>query len=188
MKTMLMVKPGIPEIRSSGFWIQHKKNWVKSQMNKAFLHYFLFSQIFVIFVYFFFQILVLLLFVNHQIWQKMKKKSCWTGLLTHFIYGSSGYLEPGFFKVLNPPLENIPLIIFLEKRTEFQLLLQTTSQKNWPICSLFVVSCRNTKKVKTNWVGNCDTNLPLDTTMILPYIRWTYNSQKTFLLKNGCWW
>ena len=182
MKTMLMVKPGIPEIRSSGFWIQHKKKLgKKSDEQGFFLHYFLFSQIFVIFVYFFFQILVLLHFVNHQIWQKMKKKS-------HFIYGSSGYLEPGFFKVPNPPLENIPLIIFLEKRTEFQLLLQTTSQKNWPICSLFVVSCRNTKKVKTNWVGNCDTNLPLDTTMILPCIRWTYNSQKTFLLKNGCWW
>ena len=118
-------------------------------MNKAFLHYFLFSQIFVIFVYFF-KILVLLLFYISSNLTKNEEKVLLNWPLTHFIYGSSGYLEPGFFKVPNLPLENKPLIIFLEKRTEFQLLLQTTSQKNWPICSLFVVSCRNTKKVKTN--------------------------------------
>ena len=67
MKKMLMVKPGIPESDLQVFGSSTKNNWVKSQMNKAFLHYFLFSQIFVIFVYFFFQILVLLHFVNHQI-------------------------------------------------------------------------------------------------------------------------
>ena len=116
-------------------------------MNKAFLHYFLFSQIFVIFVYFFSNFSFAALCKSTNL---TKNEVLLNWPLTHFIYSSSGYLEPGFFKVPNLPLENKPLIIFLEKRTEFQLLLQTTSQKNWPICSLFVVSCRNTKKVKTN--------------------------------------
>ena len=77
MKKMLMVKPGIPESDLQVFGSSTKNNWVKSQMNKAFLHYFLFFPNFCYtYLLIFFSNFSFAALCKSTNLTKMKKKSC----------------------------------------------------------------------------------------------------------------
>ena len=76
MKKMLMVKPGIPESDLQDFGSSTKNNRVKSQMNKAFLHYFLFFPNFCYICLFFFSNFSFAALCKSTNLTKMKKKSC----------------------------------------------------------------------------------------------------------------